>query len=99
VRVKTRSSIILSAIFAFIVPALVLVTLVAVSDGMRRDALRGEIVDYISMLVSAIVGFIFLVREWRVWALPMSFVYFPVMWFLLNGVGLAAACGIHGRCL
>jgi hypothetical protein len=81
-----------SAALSVLVPVLVMLFLMAVKGSDTEY-------DVVAMTVSALAGLALLVREWRAWAFVIAGPYLLVMWLVLTGVGIGAACGFHGRCL
>ena len=39
------------------------------------------------MFVGMGVGYAFLIRAFRLWAIPMALIYFPLMWWILLSAG------------
>ena len=54
----------------------------------RRAQVEGTAIGILSMIGSAVFGFIFLARRWRRYAIVIGIVYFPAMIALLLYVSL-----------
>lgn len=48
------------------------------------------------MPLSVVAGFLFLAREFRIYALPIALVYFPAMWWITVLVSVSIVIGLYG---
>jgi hypothetical protein len=89
---------VMSVMGAVILPVVIEVLFVA---GSERNWYyqTGYAYDLLSIGISASAGFACLAYRWPKYAWAIGFLYFPTSLFALTGVGIGAACGIHGRCL
>lgn len=49
--------------------------------------------------VGATLGFLFVLRQLKLWALPLALVYFPLLHFLQLRFALMVTCLVFDRCL
>jgi len=70
-----------------IVPVLIVVgLLVALEYAQPREA--GQSPGGVwPLFVGMGVGYAFLIRAFRLWAIPMALIYFPLMWWILLSAG------------
>ena len=89
-----------SLVFAVLLPVIIHSALtVAIAISQRRGLLEGTAFGITSMIGSAIIGFTFLPRQWRRYALPLGLVYFPAMIALLIYLSLILQGNLLGNWL
>lgn len=92
-RVSTRT--IVSILAAVIVPPVVTITLVILNEEFHPLG-PGRLDSVWWVLVACLLGFLFLVREFRVYALAIALFYFPAMWWFTVMVGMSIVIGLYG---
>jgi hypothetical protein len=65
---------------ALIVPLIVQAAFVVLSRQMPSFTWRG---DYVALMVSAIAGFAFIIRQYRWWSVVVGLAYFPAVLVIL----------------
>lgn len=87
-------------VLAVLGPILLQASLMLIAGGQEwHGAERAEAFDIASLLISASVGFTFLAKQWKKYALLIALAYFPAMLFVLFFVSLGVQCDIYGNCL
>ncbi len=85
---------IVSIVLSVILPPVVAVILVIVNEELHPWGPGG--LGMWAMPLSVVAGFLFLAREFRIYALPIALVYFPAMWWITVLVSVSIVIGLYG---